>query len=135
MASSLASSTFVDDRRSADRPDRNRRSVDSDADLVRDRGPIVQTTLGRVRGARHAGVNLFCGIRYGLAQRFGAPGFPQRASGIIDAPEFGPSAPQRDNKYHPQAEDCLFLNVWTPEPRRGVVYTAGNLAPRQPFGC
>ena len=82
--------------------------------------PIVQTTLGRVRGARHAGVNLFRGIRYGLAQRFGAPGFPQRASGIIDALEFGPSAPQRDNKYHPQAEDCLFLNVWTPEPRRGA---------------
>jgi para-nitrobenzyl esterase len=65
-------------------------------------------------------VNVFRGIRNGLAQRFEAPSFPQRSSSIIDALEFGPSAPQRDNKYRPQAEDCLFLNVWAPEPKSGA---------------
>src|SRR3546814_2402203 len=27
---------------------------------------------------------------------------------------FGPACPQRGDRYQPQSEDCLFLNVWTP---------------------
>jgi para-nitrobenzyl esterase len=82
--------------------------------------PLVSTTLGRVRGRREGAVNVFRGIRYGVAERFRAPRAPAASHGIVDAHEFGPSAPQRGDKYQPQSEDCLFLNVWTPEARKGV---------------
>ena len=80
--------------------------------------PIVATTSGRVRGRREGAVDVFRGIRYGIADRFRAPRAPAPSSSIIDAAQFAPSAPQR-GKYHPQSEDCLFLNVWTPQARRG----------------
>jgi para-nitrobenzyl esterase len=80
----------------------------------------VETSLGLVRGSSEGGLQVFRGIRYGTAARFRAPVTPPRAHGVIDASAFGPSAPQRNNTYKPQSEDCLFLNVWTPEGRRGA---------------
>lgn len=53
------------------------------------------------------------GIRYGQAERFRAP----VANDISIAPYangFGPACPQPGNRYLPESEDCLFLNVWTP---------------------
>jgi len=41
------------------------------------------------------------------------------STGIIPAFGFGPSGPQRGDKYEPRSEDCLFLNIWTPDPRKG----------------
>ncbi|SKB41407.1 carboxylesterase/lipase family protein [Sphingopyxis flava] len=58
----------------------------------------------------------FAGIRYGRAARFGRP-VPARAAEQMPDAAFGPACPQRGDRYQPQSEDCLFLNVWTPAPR------------------
>lgn len=80
----------------------------------------IEMTLGRVRGTVEGGLNIFRGIRYGVAGRFQAPQAPQPTREVVGASDFGPSAPQQGNKYAPQSEDCLLLNVWTAEPRRGA---------------
>ncbi len=57
-------------------------------------------------------VRAFKGIRYATAERFAAPApllDNRRALGA-----FGPACPQRGDRYRPQSEDCLFLNIWTP---------------------
>ena len=68
---------------------------------------------GRFTGERLGGIVRFRGIRYGRADRFrrAAPVAPSRDP--VRATAFGPACPQR-GKYWPQAEDCLFLNIWTP---------------------
>ncbi|MCW0199714.1 carboxylesterase family protein [Sphingopyxis sp.] len=55
----------------------------------------------------------FAGIRYGRAARFRAPVATLKAE-QMPAAAFGPVCPQRGDRYQPQSEDCLFLNVWTP---------------------
>jgi para-nitrobenzyl esterase len=84
------------------------------------RSPVVDSTAGRIRGSAEGNLQVFRGIRYGTAERFRAPTAPKRSAGVTDALNFAPSAPQRNDKYKPQSEDCLFLNVWTPEARRGA---------------
>ncbi|WP_290052940.1 carboxylesterase family protein [Amycolatopsis solani] len=79
---------------------------------------IVETTTGRVRGDRGA----FKGIPYATAKRFEAPTLPKPWSGVKDALEPGPAAPQPPSRLEhalgpmplPQSEDCLSLNVFTP---------------------
>ncbi|ABF54741.1 carboxylesterase/lipase family protein [Sphingopyxis alaskensis] len=57
-------------------------------------------------------VRVFKGIRYAAARRFEAPvALPGNRTALGD---FGPACPQRGDRYTPQSEDCLFLNVWTP---------------------
>ena len=81
--------------------------------------PQVRTTLGPLRGVYEDGLAVFRGIRYGTAQRFRAPQAPPVSREMIDANNFGPSAAQRGSRYQ-TSEDPLFLNVWTPEIRRGA---------------
>ena len=79
---------------------------------------IVETTAGRVRGAAGA----FWGIPYAEAKRFEAPQQPKPWTGVRDALEAGPAAPQPPSRLEhalgpiplPQSEDCLSLNVFTP---------------------
>ena len=82
--------------------------------------PTIDTTVGKLRGSVEGGLQVFRGIRYGTAERFRAPVAPKRSAQVIDALSFGPSAPQHNDRYKPQSEDCLFLNVWTPEARPGA---------------
>jgi para-nitrobenzyl esterase len=79
---------------------------------------IIETSTGRVRGTDGA----FRGIPYARQERFAPPEPFPAWTGVRDALEPGPAAPQpRSRLEHvigrmtlPQAEDCLSLNVFTP---------------------
>jgi para-nitrobenzyl esterase len=81
----------------------------------------VETSYGRLRGAQGNGLVRFRGIPYGGsvsgANRFKAAPPLQPWTGVRDALEFGAPSMQpgrgRANE-PPFAEDCLFLNIWTP---------------------
>lgn len=84
--------------------------------LAAGKGPVARTTAGRVRGRVEGGVLTFKGVRYGAdtgPRRFRPPAPPTPWTDIRDAFAFGPGSPQRGNEAN-TAEDCLFLNVWTP---------------------
>ncbi len=96
----------------------------------------VPTTAGPVRGRRQGEVAAFKGIPYAAPpfgpRRLRPPQAPEPWSGVRDAFSPGPPAPQPG--YHPAmagllvdaeapGEDCLTVNVWTPEPGR----TGGRL--------
>ncbi|GAB4031797.1 carboxylesterase/lipase family protein [Spirosoma jeollabukense] len=79
----------------------------------------VATTHGRLRGVRKEGVTIFKGIPYGGRvsgdRRFRRPASLAPWTGVRDALEFGAPAIQAPRRNEPDpAEDCLFLNVWTP---------------------
>jgi para-nitrobenzyl esterase len=92
----------------------------------------AETAFGRVRGADVEGIKTFKGIPYGAStagrNRFMPPQDPAKWTGVRDALDYGPSAPQREPGVQPgearlavataglpaESEDCLVLNVWTP---------------------
>ncbi|MET0373031.1 MAG: carboxylesterase family protein [Rhizorhabdus sp.] len=71
--------------------------------------------VGRYTGLREGGVLAFKGIRYGRAARFARPVAEPWSGPALRADRFGPIAPQRAPSREAMSEDCLFLNVWTPE--------------------
>jgi para-nitrobenzyl esterase len=92
--------------------------------------PIVQTNAGKIRGAVEGKTKAFKGVPYGAstegAGRFMPPSKPQPLAGVRDALELGPASPQMPSNLIPESmaqqpkndgagsEDCLRLNVWTP---------------------
>jgi para-nitrobenzyl esterase len=93
----------------------------------------VEIRSGRIRGKLVDGVNSFLGVPYGAptggARRFLAPLREAPWTGLRDAFEWGPYAPQsgrargtkqlefwtplRPASTKGESEDCLYLNVWT----------------------
>ncbi len=91
--------------------------------------PVVTTTAGRVRGRVRMGVYEFLGIPYAAAPvgpaRFELPRRREPWTGIRDASAHGETCSQPP--YTPpvaallgadgtSGEDCLHVNVWTPDP-------------------
>ena len=82
----------------------------------------VKTTSGRLRGSRIGGLATFKGIPYGGSisgqNRFKAAPPMKPWSDVRDALQFGAPSPQpgrqASNREPGPAEECLFLNVWTP---------------------
>lgn len=79
----------------------------------------VETEYGRIRGIRNDDVTVFKGIPYAGSvfgdRRFRKPAPLKPWSSVRDATQLGAPAiqPPRQNEPDP-AEDCLFLNIWTP---------------------
>ncbi|MGC9439409.1 carboxylesterase/lipase family protein [Streptomyces sp. WG5] len=95
--------------------------------------PVVSTPYGAVRGRYEHGVAVFRGIPYAAPpfgpRRFRPPVPPEPWDGARDAGSFGPTAPKAPYseafaQYLSDPEipgdDCLNLNVWTPEPGPGA---------------
>jgi para-nitrobenzyl esterase len=98
---------------------------------------IAETSSGKVRGVNIDGVNVFKGIPYGDTttgkNRFMPPKPPVKWTGVRAALEFGHTAPQTDVRRPgtpEHGEDCLVLNVWTPQLTAGkrpvMVYFHGG---------
>ena len=84
---------------------------------------LVTTSLGKVRGITKANHKQFLGIRYAEPPignlRFAEPQPVEAWDGIYDATKYASIAPQVWEDDPPieleESEDCLFLNVYTPE--------------------
>ncbi len=78
----------------------------------------VEITNGKIRGIRTEGVNIFKGVPYGGRisgdRRFRRPAPLESWAGVRDALQLGAPSIQGSRGLPGPAEDCLFLNVWTP---------------------
>jgi para-nitrobenzyl esterase len=111
--------------------------------LASDEATVVETSAGKVRGFRRNGVYIFKGVPYGAstsgANRFMLAKEPEPWTGIRNALAYGRICPQEDSVHFNTdgknlanadedafllhrgcaiwvpGEDCLRVNVWTPE--------------------
>ncbi|MBO0747823.1 MAG: carboxylesterase/lipase family protein, partial [Acidimicrobiaceae bacterium] len=94
-----------------------------------DGSPAVQVAGGRLRGRTDRGVAAFLGIPYAAppfgARRLRPPEPAGRWEGERSAIDYGPTCPKAEYAPHEAAlfpevvipgEECLNLNVWTPDP-------------------
>jgi para-nitrobenzyl esterase len=92
---------------------------------------IVETVHGKVRGQVAGGIASFKGVPYAAppfaVNRMRPPARPQRWDGVRDTLAYGatvpkPPYPRPYDELLPEpviaGEDCLNLNVWTPDPGR-----------------
>jgi len=111
--------------------------------IASDSATVVETSAGKIRGFERNGVYIFKGVPYGAstsgANRFMPPAKPEPWAGIRNALAYGRICPQEDSEHlvtdgrnlapndedafllhrgsaiWVPGEDCLRLNVWTPE--------------------
>ena len=133
----LPAAADLSDPQSAAVPCRRDKVTASDASTV------VETNCGKIRGFRRSGIYVFKGVPYGAPTsgvgRFMPPAKPEPWTGIRNALQYGRVCPSRDAAHfdtdgknlantdedafllHRGAatavpgEDCLRLNLWTPE--------------------
>ncbi|HEY4324021.1 MAG TPA: carboxylesterase family protein [Mucilaginibacter sp.] len=79
----------------------------------------AEISHGKIKGLRQNGVNIFKGVPYAGRvsgdRRFRRPAPLEPWTGVRDALQLGAPAIQAPRRNEPDpAEDCLFLNVWTP---------------------
>lgn len=89
---------------------------------------VVQTKYGKVKGEQTGNVYVWKGIPYAKAPvgslRFRPPQEPDSWEGVRDATQFGSASMQPNSEMMKflgessgsQSEDCLFLNIWSPNP-------------------
>jgi para-nitrobenzyl esterase len=111
--------------------------------IASDEATVVETSAGKIRGFQRNGIYIFKGVPYGAstsgAGRFMPPAKPEPWTGIRNALAYGRICPQEDSAHfdmdgknlasHDEdafllhrgsailvpGEDCLRVNVWTPE--------------------
>jgi para-nitrobenzyl esterase len=111
--------------------------------VASDEATVVDTSAGKIRGFKRDGVYIFKGVPYGAstsgANRFMPPMKPEPWSGIRNALQYGRVCPSQDSAHFDtdgknlantdedafvlhrgaaatvHGEDCLRLNLWTPE--------------------
>src|SRR6202047_1348218 len=110
--------------------------------IASDAATVAETTAGKIRGFRRNGVYIFKGVPYGAstagARRFMPPVKPEPWTGIRNALQYGRACPYLDSAHFDMngknlansdedqfllhrgaalvpGEDCLRVNVWTPE--------------------
>ena len=111
--------------------------------ITSDAATVVETSSGRIRGFERNGVYVFKGVPYGASTsgtlRFTPPERPEPWTGVRNALSYGRVCPQQDSAHFDMdgknlastdedtfllhrgaavavpGEDCLRVNIWTPE--------------------
>jgi para-nitrobenzyl esterase len=111
--------------------------------IASDPATVAETTAGRIRGYQRDGIYIFKGVPYGAptsgARRFMPPARPEPWQGIRNALQYGRVCPTHDSAHFSTdggnlagsdedafllhrgpavtvpGEDCLRVNVWTPQ--------------------
>lgn len=109
------------------------RTDETTVNLANPSDPVVRTPCGAVRGRYERGIAVFRGIPFAAPpfgpNRFRPPVPPEPWDGVRDAGAFGPTPPKPPYseafaRYLSDpvvaGDDCLNLNVWTPDPSPGA---------------